>query len=78
MKYTSITTTQGSGIGLERSCRQCGARVEEVGHDHFPHDPTFCPHCGHKFDRIQSSYTSDEIVSILNRVTVNKTQAKAK
>jgi len=66
MKYTKLKSAQGSGVRMERICAQCGAVVEPASRDNQPHDPVYCATCGHKFNRIKDSYTSEEIAAILN------------
>lgn len=66
MKYTKLKISQGSGIGMERACVQCGAIVEPASRGNHPHDPAYCATCGHKFNRIKDGYTSEELADILN------------
>ena len=68
MKYTKLKNAQGSGVRMERVCVQCGAVVEPASRDNCPHDPVYCATCGHKFNHIKDSYTSEELAAILNDI----------
>lgn len=66
MTYIGITTVQGEGIGLKRACTQCGASVEPISYDSRAQDPTYCAHCGHKFNRLPKGMKTKKLVDLLN------------
>ena len=72
MIYYKITTVQGLGIGLGRSCSKCKATVEAS-----PREPKYCSNCGHRFIPIPDSMSSDDLVKLLNTEFVPKISAQA-
>lgn len=68
MKYTDITcfTADRRAMKLARECGKCGARVEQTAKGNTQQDPTYCPHCGHKFKQRPETVAVPVIVSLLN------------